>query len=131
MFDAEKFIQEKVRELRDKIRGKAIIGASGGADSTTSVILANKAVGESLLCVLVDNCYMRKNETENNERLLRKLGLNVLVVDAKKRFYDKLSTVVDRARHPADTINFRRTRSPFNVETVPCALAQGINTDEA
>ena len=44
---------------------------------------------------MVDTDYMRKNETETNERLLKKLGLNVLVVDAKKRFYDKLSTVVD------------------------------------
>jgi GMP synthase (glutamine-hydrolysing) len=95
MFDAEKFIQEKVKELRDKIRGRAIIGASGGVDSTTSAILVNRAIGESLLCVLVDTGYMRKNETETNERLLKKLGLNVLVVDAKKRFYDKLSGVVD------------------------------------
>ncbi|OGD45667.1 GMP synthase [Candidatus Bathyarchaeota archaeon RBG_13_46_16b] len=95
MFDAEKFIQEKVRELRDRIRGGAIIGASGGVDSTSSAILVNRAIGESLLCVLVDTGYMRKNETETNERLLKKLGLNVLVVDAKKRFYDKLSGVVD------------------------------------
>jgi len=95
MFDAEKFIQEKVKELRDRIRGKAIIGASGGVDSTTSAILVNRAVGENLLCVLVDTGYMRKNEIEANERLLKKLGLNVLVVDAKKRFYDKLSGVVD------------------------------------
>jgi GMP synthase (glutamine-hydrolysing) len=95
MFDAEKFIQEKVKELRDRIRGKAIIGASGGVDSTTSAILVNRAVGENLLCVLVDTGYMRKNEIETNERLLKNLGLNVLVVDAKKRFYDKLSGVVD------------------------------------
>lgn len=95
MFDAEKFIQEKVKELRDRIRGKAIIGASGGVDSTTSAILVNRAVGESLLCVLVDTGYMRKNEIETNERLLKNLGLNVLVVDAKKRFYDKLGGVVD------------------------------------
>jgi len=74
---------------------------------------------------------MRKNETENNGRLQRKLGLNVLVVDAKKRFCDKLSTVVGCARHPADTIISRRNRSPFNAETVPCPFAQGINTDKA
>jgi GMP synthase (glutamine-hydrolysing) len=95
MFDAEKFIQEKVKEVRNRIRDRAIIGASGGVDSTTSAILVNRAIGESLLCVLVDTGYMRKNETETNERLLKKLGLNVLVVDAKKRFYDKLSGVVD------------------------------------
>jgi len=95
MFDPERFIQEKVRELGQKIEGKAIIGASGGVDSTTSAILVNRAIGRNLLCVLVDNGYMRKNEIENNERLLKNLGLNVLVVDAKTRFYDRLSAVVD------------------------------------
>jgi GMP synthase (glutamine-hydrolysing) len=60
------------------------LGLLEGCDSTTSAILVNRAVGESLLCVLVDTDYMRKNEVKNNERLLRKLGLNVLVLDAKK-----------------------------------------------
>lgn len=95
MFDPDRFIQEKEKELGQKIKGKAIIGASGGVDSTTSAILVNRAIGKNLLCVLVDNGYMRKNEIENNERLLRKLGLNVLVVDAKTRFYGKLTAVVD------------------------------------
>jgi len=95
MFDVQKFIDESVKELKAKIRGKAIIGVSGGVDSTTAAILVNRAIGENLLCVLVDTGYMRKNEIENNERLLRKLGVNVLVVDAKDRFYEKLRGVVD------------------------------------
>jgi GMP synthase (glutamine-hydrolysing) len=95
MFDVQKFIDESVKELKAKIRGKAIIGVSGGVDSTTVAILVNRAIGENLLCVLVDTGYMRKNEIENNERLLRKLGVNVLVVDAKERFYEKLRGVVD------------------------------------
>jgi GMP synthase (glutamine-hydrolysing) len=95
MFDVQKFIDESVKELKTKIRGKAIIGVSGGVDSTTAAILVNRAIGENLLCVLVDTGYMRKNEIENNERLLRKLGVNVLVVDAKDRFYEKLRGVVD------------------------------------
>jgi GMP synthase (glutamine-hydrolysing) len=95
MFDADRFIQEKVKGLRDRIKGRAIIGVSGGVDSTTSAILVYKAIGENLLCVLVDTGYMRKNEIENNEKILKNLGLNVLVVDTKTRFYDKLSGVVD------------------------------------
>jgi GMP synthase (glutamine-hydrolysing) len=95
MFNAEKFIEEKVAELRSKIRGRAIIGASGGVDSTTASILVNKAVGENLLCVLVDTGYMRKDETEKNEKMLKKLGLNVKIVDAKERFYEKLKGVTD------------------------------------
>lgn len=95
MFDAQRFIDESVSTLKERIRGKAIIGVSGGVDSTTAAILANRALGENLVCVLVDTGYMRKNEIANNDKMLRKLGLNVRVVDAKERFYQKLRGVVD------------------------------------
>lgn len=95
VFNAERFIEETVRELSDKIKGVAVIGVSGGVDSTTAAILVNKAVGKSLRCVLVDTGYMRKNEMENNEKTLRKLGLSVIVIDAKERFYEKLKGVID------------------------------------
>jgi len=95
MFNAQKFIQDAVKELRSKIVGKAVIGVSGGVDSTVAAVLVNRAVGENLRCVLVDTGYMRKNEIENNKALLTKLGLTILVVDAKDRFYQKLSGVTD------------------------------------
>lgn len=95
MFNAEKFIEETVSQLEGKIKGNAVIGISGGVDSTTAAILVNRAIGDRLRCVLVDTGYMRKNEIENNETMLRKLGLNVLVVDARERFYAKLQGVID------------------------------------
>lgn len=95
MFNAERFIQETTAKLKERIRGKAVIGVSGGVDSTVSAILVNRAIGEHLVCVLVDTGYMRKNEIHNNERMLKNLGVNVLVVDAKERFYAKLKGVVD------------------------------------
>jgi GMP synthase (glutamine-hydrolysing) len=95
MFDAEKFIDNAVEELRRRIKGVAVIGVSGGVDSTVAAVLVNKAVGENLRCVLVDTGYMRKGEIVNNQRLLRGLGLNVVVVDAKERFYERLRGVVD------------------------------------
>ena len=95
MFDAEKFIGYTVEELRRRIKGNAVIGVSGGVDSTVSAVLVNKAIGENLRCVLVDTGYMRKNEIEKNERLLKTLGLSVLVVDGKERFYEKLRGIID------------------------------------
>lgn len=95
VFNAPKFIEDAVKELEGKIRGIAVIGVSGGVDSTAAAILVNRAIGDNLRCVLVDTGYMRKNEIENNQRLLQKLGLKVIVVDAKERFYDKLKGVVD------------------------------------
>ena len=95
MFDAEKFTREKVNELQNTLKGNAIIGISGGVDSTTAALLVNKAIGKSLQCVLVDTGYMRKNEIEKNAKMLKELGLNVLIVDAKERFYEKLKGVID------------------------------------
>jgi len=95
MFGADGFIDKTVEELKGKIRGKAVIGISGGVDSTTAAILVNRAIGQNLRCVLVDTGYMRKNEIKNNEKMLKRLGLTVLVVDAKERFYTKLKGAID------------------------------------
>lgn len=95
MFNSEKFISEKIAETRKTLRGNAVIGTSGGVDSTTAAILVNKAIGKNLTCILVDTGYMRKNEIEHNEKMLRKLGLNVMIADAKERFYQKLENVAD------------------------------------
>jgi GMP synthase (glutamine-hydrolysing) len=95
MFNAQKFIQGTVEELKRKIVGKAVIGVSGGVDSTVAAILVNRAIGENLRCVLVDTGYMRKNEIEDNKAILTKLGLTILVVDAKDRFYQKLKGITD------------------------------------
>jgi len=95
MFNADEFIAQATARLKEKIKGKAIIGVSGGIDSAVSAVLVHRAIGKDLRCVLVDTGYMRKNEVENNERMLKKLGLNVLVVDAKEQFYAKLKGVTD------------------------------------
>jgi GMP synthase (glutamine-hydrolysing) len=93
MFDAQKFIDDTVEELKRGISGNAVIGVSGGVDSTVSAVLVKNAIGERLRCVLVDTGYMRKNEIENNGKLLKELGLNVLIVDAKDRFFAGLKGI--------------------------------------
>jgi GMP synthase (glutamine-hydrolysing) len=95
MFDADKFIRETVQELTGKLNGIAVIGVSGGVDSATAAILVHEAIHDNLRCVLVDTGYMRKNEVPENEEMLRKLGLSVLVVDAKERFFQKLRNITD------------------------------------
>ena len=95
MFKPDKFITEKIAELQDKIKGTAVIGISGGVDSTTAAIIVHKAIGKQLLCVLVDTGYMRKNEVKFNEQMLKDLGLNVMVADASDRFYAGLKDVAD------------------------------------
>ena len=52
MFEPSKFVEKKVGEIQDTVKGKALVALSGGVDSTTSAILVNKALGKNLLCVL-------------------------------------------------------------------------------
>ncbi|MFH1227979.1 MAG: glutamine-hydrolyzing GMP synthase [Planctomycetota bacterium] len=95
MFKPEKFIDEKVKELKEHIKGTAVIGISGGVDSTTAAILVHKAIGENLRGILVDTGYMRKNEIAFNEKMLKGLGINTLAVDARERFYSKLKGITE------------------------------------
>ena len=95
MFDAEKFIEKTVNQLREKIKGKALIAFSGGVDSTVCATLVNNAIGDRLIAVHVDTGYMRKNESINVKKLMEQLGLNYRLIDASKEFYNSLKGVED------------------------------------
>ena len=89
-------VKELIEEIRSKVREdeKVICAVSGGIDSMTAATLASKAVGDRLYCVFVDHGLMRKDERESVEKTLRKIGVkNLVVVDARKRFLEKLRGV--------------------------------------
>ncbi|MEF8832377.1 MAG: glutamine-hydrolyzing GMP synthase [Candidatus Thermoplasmatota archaeon] len=94
MKDPESFIKEKVKEIKE-VEGKAVVGCSGGVDSTVSAVLASEALEEDLLAVYVDTGYMRKNETENMDNILEEMGVNHKVIDAREEFYEAMEGVVD------------------------------------
>lgn len=95
MFEPAKFVETQVGKLKGEIGGKALIALSGGVDSTTAALLANKALGEKLLCVFVDTGYVRKGEPEMVEKLGEELGLNLMIFDARQRFFEKLAGIED------------------------------------
>lgn len=98
MFNAEKFIDEQVKKLRSEVKGKAIIAASGGVDSTVCAALVSRAIGDRLLAVYVDTGFMRKGETESVDRMLTRLGVNHKVVDASDEYFAALRGVTDPER---------------------------------
>lgn len=98
MFKPDKFVSEKIEELREKIKGRAIIACSGGVDSTTAAVLVYRAIGDNLLAVFVDTGFMRKNEAQRINALFKKLGLNYRIVDASEEFIDVLKGVEDPER---------------------------------
>ena len=72
-----------------------ILGLSGGVDSSVAAVILNKAIGENLYCVFIDNGLLRKNEFDSVLDQYKGMGLNVIGVDAKQRFYNELKGVSD------------------------------------
>lgn len=95
MFDPERFVNEAISELKEKVTDKAIIAASGGVDSTVATVLAHQAIKELLTAVYVDTGYMRKNESQEIKNMFNELGINIRIVDASSEFFDALKNVLD------------------------------------
>ena len=57
----EGFIESEVEKL-SKIEGNVLCGVSGGIDSTVAALLIDKAIGDRLKCVFVNNGLLRLNE---------------------------------------------------------------------
>lgn len=95
MFDPGQFIEDKIPELRQQIDGKAIIGASGGVDSTVAAVLTSRAISDKLVAVFVDTGFMRKGETEFVGNMLRDLKVNFKIYDAGNDYFEALRGVLD------------------------------------
>ncbi|MDR1993344.1 MAG: glutamine-hydrolyzing GMP synthase [Nitrososphaerota archaeon] len=89
-------ILKMITELQTETSGaKAIIGLSGGIDSSVATALAAKALGEKLTAVYVDHGFMREGETEAIRVAFEKFAIQFIVVDAKQRFMNKLCGVTE------------------------------------
>ncbi len=92
----ESLIDKAIQEMRETVGdGTAIIGLSGGIDSSVATFLATKALGEQLLAIYVDHGFMRFGEAEFVEETFKKYNVNVVVVRAQERFLKKLEGVID------------------------------------
>ncbi|MBP5743171.1 MAG: glutamine-hydrolyzing GMP synthase [Paludibacteraceae bacterium] len=95
-WNSASFIEETVGKLKEKLgNDKVVLALSGGVDSSVTAVLLNKAIGDKLTCVFVNNGLLRKNEFEDVLRDYEVLGLNVKGIDAKEKFYSELKGVTD------------------------------------
>ena len=97
MVDVESFIDEKIAEIADAVGDShAVIGLSGGVDSSVVAALLHKAIGDQLTCVFVDNGLLRKDEGEQvMETFGRHMGVKVIRVNAEPLFLSKLEGEAD------------------------------------
>lgn len=94
---ADSFIETTIKNIQNQVGEQAnvLCGLSGGVDSSVAATLIHKAIGKRLYCIFVDNGLLRKNEYEQVLEQYKELGLNVIGVDAKQRFYDALKNITD------------------------------------
>ncbi len=91
------FIQRQIEEIRAKVGDdKVLLGLSGGVDSSVVAALLSKAIGKNLYCMFIDHGLLRKGEAESvMETFSKNMDLNLIKIDASKRFMEKLKGVSD------------------------------------
>jgi GMP synthase (glutamine-hydrolysing) len=93
----ESFIKMSISNIRKAVgkEERVLCAVSGGIDSTTVAALLNMAIGDKLCCVFVNHGLLRKNEEQEVADLFKSMGIEIIYVDAQKRFLEKLDGVKD------------------------------------
>lgn len=93
----ESFVAQEIAKIRARVGDRKVICAlSGGVDSAVAAAIIDRAVGDALTCVFVDNGVLRAGEAERVAEVFReRFGDRLRVVDARKRFLDALAGVED------------------------------------
>lgn len=89
------YIDEAVAHIREQVGDEdVILGLSGGVDSSVAAALLQRAIGDQLTCIFVDNGLLRLNEAEQvMEMFAGNLGVKVDHVDASEKFLSELAGV--------------------------------------
>lgn len=95
-WDISDFLENTINEIRTEVKDKKVLCAiSGGIDSSVLAVLLNKAIGENVICVFINNGLLRKNEEIKVQEAFRRMHINVNYVDSSELFLSNLSKVKD------------------------------------
>ena len=85
-----------VDTIKQTVGDKYVIGAvSGGVDSTVAAVLTAKAIGDRFIPIYVDNGLMRHDAREHVEEIFKHIGVQPLLIDAKKEMLILLKGIKD------------------------------------
>jgi GMP synthase (glutamine-hydrolysing) len=99
-WDMGDFIESSVQHIQDQVGNKKVIlGLSGGVDSCVAAALIDRAIGDQLTSIFVDNGLLRLNEREEVIKLFHEhIPGKLKVAKAGKLFLGKLKGVTDPER---------------------------------
>ncbi len=98
IFSPEHFAEQQLKRLRETMGNKrALVAISGGVDSTTCAVLTRRAVGDNLVCVILDDAFMRPSEPEHVANLMMRPPLEVptKIVNVRERFMQAMRGLLD------------------------------------
>jgi GMP synthase (glutamine-hydrolysing) len=98
VFDPKKFIETSVEEIKRNIGNqRALVAVSGGVDSVTCAALTHKAIGENLVCAILDDAFMRNGEPEHVAETLSAppFNLPMKIVNVRERFMNAMKNLKD------------------------------------
>jgi len=97
-FNPKEFVEKEIEEIRKELGDeRTLIAISGGVDSSTCAALVHLAIGKNLLCVMLDDAFMREGESEKVAHMLSKSPLNlpIKVLNVQERFLSEMRELRD------------------------------------
>jgi GMP synthase (glutamine-hydrolysing) len=97
LWTMKSFIETTVKDIRKDVgRAGVVCAISGGVDSAVTAVLMHRAVRKQLTCIFVDNGVLRTGEARKVENTLKRhFHMNIICVDASRRFLRKLNGITD------------------------------------
>jgi GMP synthase (glutamine-hydrolysing) len=93
---AKKISKEMISKIKSDVgNNKVILALSGGVDSSVVAAMLNHAIGKQLSCIFIDTGLLRKNEVEDVKKITSSLKINLIIVDASRKFLLALRGVKD------------------------------------